>query len=75
MVAIFAEDIFKCISLTEKFCFSIRISLKFDPNGPIDNKWALVRVMAWHRIGDKPLPGSMLIQFTDKYMRHKGEMS
>ena len=30
----------------------------------------LVLVMAWDRIGDKPLPESMLIQFTDAYMRH-----
>ena len=28
----------------------IRISLKFVPRGPIDNKWALVQVMAWRRI-------------------------
>ena len=48
-----------------KFCISIRISLRFVPKGPIDNKWALVPVMALHRIGDKPLPESMLIQFTD----------
>ena len=42
----------------------------FVPKGPIDNKWALVQVMAWRRIGDKPLPEPMLIQFTDTYMRH-----
>ena len=42
----------------------------FVPNGPIDNKWALDQVTAWRRIGDKPLPEAMLIQFTDAYMRH-----
>ena len=26
------------------------------PNGPTDNTWALVQVMDWRRIGDKPLP-------------------
>ena len=31
--------------------------------------------MAWRRIGDKPLPEPMLIQFNDAYMRHWGEMS
>ena len=40
------------------------------PNGPIAKKSALVQVMAWRRTGDKPLPGPMLIQFTDAYMRH-----
>ena len=38
----------------------IRISLKFVPRSPIDNKPALVQVMAWHRIGDKSLPEPML---------------
>ena len=38
--------------------------------GPIDNKAALVQVMAWRRTGDKPLPESMRTQFTDAYMRH-----
>ena len=55
-----------------KKCISIRISLKFVPRGSIDNMWTLVQVMAWRRIGDKPLPESMPIQFTDAYMRHKG---
>ena len=32
----FADDIFKCIFVNEKFCISIRISLKFVPNGPVD---------------------------------------
>ena len=36
----------------------------FVPKGPIDNKSALVQVMACHRIGDKPLPEPMLTQFT-----------
>ena len=70
MAAIFADDILKCISMNEKNCISIQISLKFVPKGPIDNKWALVQVMAWRRIGDKPLPETMLIQFADADMRH-----
>ena len=47
MASILADDIFKCIFLNEKFCIVIRISLKFVPNGPIDNEWALVQIMAW----------------------------
>ena len=38
----FAADTFKCISVKEKFCFFIRISLKFVPKGPSDNTPALV---------------------------------
>ena len=32
----FPEDILKCIFVNEKFCISLRISLKFLPKGPID---------------------------------------
>ena len=46
--------------------------MKFVPTGPIDNKAALVQVVAWHRTGDKPLPESMFTQFTDAYMRQYG---
>ena len=49
---------------------SIRTSLKFVAKSPIDKKWALVRVMAWRRTGDKLLPEPMLTQFTDAYIRH-----
>ena len=65
-----ADDIFKCIFINEKFCILIRISLKFVPRGPIDNRPALVQVMAWHQTGDKPLPEPTLTQFTDAYMQH-----
>ena len=56
--------------MNENFCILIRISPKFVPTGPIDNKPALVQVMAWHQTGGKPLPETMLTQFTDSYMRH-----
>ena len=51
----FADNIFKCIFLNEKFCTWIQISLKFVFKVPIDNKSALVQVMAWGWIGSKPL--------------------
>ena len=57
------------------FCISIRISLKFVHESPISHYQALVQVMAWHQIGNKPLPEPMLIQFTDAYAQHWGEMS
>ena len=56
----FADDIFKCIFVNEKFCISNWISLKFVPNGLIDSKSVLVQVMAWRRTGVKPLPEPML---------------
>ena len=61
--------------MIEKFGILNQISLKFDPKGPIDNGWVLVQVMAWRRTGDRPLSGPMVTQFTDAYMRHKGEMT
>ena len=56
MAANFADDIFKCIFWNENYRILIQILLKFVPKGPIDNKSALVQVMVWRRIGDKPLP-------------------
>ena len=75
MAAIFADDIFKCIFMNEKFYIFIRISPKFDLKGPNDNKSALVQVMAWRRTDNKPLPEPMLTQFNNAYMQHKGELS
>ena len=51
------------------------VSLKFVPKGLMDNKAALVQVMAWRRTGAKPLPEPMLIWFLGAYMRLLGEMS
>ena len=48
----------------------IPIALKFLSRSPIDNKQALVQVMAWRRIGDKPLPEPKPTQFTEAYMWH-----
>ena len=70
MAAILADDIFKHIFFNENARISIKISLNFFPSGPIDNKSALVQVMAWRLTGGKPLPEPMLNQFIDAYMRH-----
>ena len=69
MAAILADDNFKCIFLNENYRIPIRISLKYVPMSPIDNKPALVQVMACRRTGDKPLPELMLTQFTDAFLR------
>ena len=47
--------IFTCIFLNENVKISIKISLKFVPKGPIDNKPALAQVMAWCRTGADPV--------------------
>ena len=43
--------------------------MKFVPKGPIDNKSALVQVVALGT-GDMPLPETMLAQFADAFMQH-----
>ena len=61
--------------MNKKFCILILISPIFFTKDPVDNKSALVQVMAWHQTGDKPLPEPMLTQFTNTYMRLSVEMS
>ena len=75
MATILADDIFKCIFLNEHDRIPIQISLKFVPRSQIDNKAALVQVMAWHQTGDKSLHESMLTVHLRIYMRHQGKMS
>ena len=41
---------------------------------PIENKSALVQVVAWRRIHDKPLPELMKTPLTVACMRHTGTM-
>ena len=74
-VSYFAEATFKFIFLYENYCILIQISTKFVPKCSVYNKSALVQVMAWcwtgdSWTGDKPLPESMLNQFTDAYVRY-----
>ena len=66
----FPNNIFKCIFLNRNVCILIDISLKFVPEGKIDNIPALVQIMAWRRSGEKPLSDPMLTQFTVEYMWH-----
>ena len=69
MAVILADNIFNCIFLNENDKIPIKISLKNVPRSPIDNKSALVQVMAW-RTGEKPSPEPMMTQFIDAYMWH-----
>ena len=65
MAAILADENLKYIFLNENDSIPIRISLKFVPRSPINNKPAMVQVMAWRRTGDKPLPEPVLTHFTN----------
>ena len=57
----FANYIFKYSFLNKNALISIKISLKFIPNGPINNIPASVQIMAWCRPGAKPLSETMMV--------------
>ena len=58
----FPDDIFKHIFFNENVRISIQISLKFVPEGPINNNLALVQITAWCRLGNKPLSEPMVVR-------------
>ena len=43
-------------------------SLKFVPNGPMDNNPSLFEVMAWHQTGKMPSSGPMMVKFTETHI-------
>ena len=62
MVAIFQTTFSNAFSWMEMYKFSIKISLKSVPEGPINNIPVLVQLMAWRRPGDKPLSEPMMVK-------------
>ena len=64
-------DIFMYTSWMEMFTLSPRLV----PKDPIKNRSSLIKIIAWRRIDAKPLPESMMNEFTDAYMRHKASTS
>ena len=52
-----------------------KTSLKYIPNGPVNNYSSLVEMMAWRRSGDKPLSQPMIVYLTGGYRRHSASMS
>ena len=68
----FADDSFRCILLNENVSIAIKISLQFDPKGPINNIPALVQIMAWCRQAIIWTNDSLI---TDTYMHHLASMS
>ena len=57
----FTDDILKCIFFDENVWISIKISLKFVFRCAINNIPALVQIMAWRWLGDKPLSEPMVV--------------
>ena len=57
----FTEDAFKCIFSNGNVWISFTISM-FVPYDPVDNIPTLVQIMAWCRLGDKPLTESMMVR-------------
>ena len=53
-------DVSTCIFLNDNCCILIQILLNYVPKGPVDNKPALVQIMAWHWMGNKPLSKPMM---------------
>ena len=60
----FADDTVECIFLNENVRISIKISLEFVPECPINNIPALVQLMAWRRPGNKPLSEPMMVRLS-----------
>ena len=58
-----------------KTLLKTKISLKYVPEGPMDNKRSLVQIMGCRRTGDKPLFEPMMVYFTNAYWRHSASMS
>ena len=73
MAALFADDIFKCIFLTENAWILINISLKFLPKIQINNISALVQIMAWRRV--KSLPTLLIGKMASPYWDGPKNMS
>ena len=63
----FADDFFSNALYLNKITIFIQIPLEFVPKFLIDNKSALVQVMAWSHISDKPLSEPMMTQFSDAH--------
>ena len=62
----FPDDIFKWIFLNETLYVSLKISLKFVLRFRISNILPLVLILAWRRLGEKPLSEPMM---TDVFMK------
>ena len=71
-MASISDDISIYIFMNAKFLFWLKLHWSLFL---IDSNPALVEIMAWRQIGDKPLCEAMFTWFNDAYMRHMGKMS
>ena len=71
----FPDNIFKVIFFYENCWVLFQISLKYIPNGAINNNPALVLIMAWCWTGDKPLSEPLMAEFNDAHMFHSASVS
>ena len=76
MAAISQMTFSNAFSWMKRFEFLFKFHWNLFPRvqGPINNKSALVQIMAWRRSGDKPLYEPMLVYHTDAYMHHSASM-
>ena len=70
MTANFLTTISNAFFLNGNVWISIKISLKFIPEGPTNTISALAHIMAWRPTGEKPLSEPVMAYFADAYMRH-----
>ena len=61
MVVILQTTFLNVYFVNDDVLIAINISLTFVPKIPVNNNSALVRIMAWHRSGDKPLSEPMIV--------------
>ena len=58
----FTDDTFKRIFLNENVRILFKISLKFVPEGPVNNIPTLVQIMVWRLISTEPLSEPMMVR-------------
>ena len=68
MAATLACESYNCIYFSANFCSCIQIRQKLRPESLIDNKPTLLQIIA------RPLSKSILVYFTDAYMRHSASL-
>ena len=68
-----ADGICEYIFLCKTFYISNKISLRFNPDSIIDNKWVLVQVMAWRWTGNDSSNKPTMNKFCDAQWGHKAK--
>ena len=61
MAAVSQTALSNAFFLNENVWITMKNSLKFAPNGPVNNTPAFVQITAWRRSGDKPIFESIMV--------------